>query len=68
MVLKQTFDVIIKDVNGNVLYEFRDVKPQIEASPVTIADGKFIKNEKVILECIAENAIKGEINLLDTGE
>jgi len=68
MELKQNFDVIIKDVNGNVIYEFHNVKPTIQASTVTISDGKFVKNEKVVLECVAENALSGEINVLDTGE
>ena len=68
MELKQNFDVIIKDVNGNVIYEFHNVKPSIQASTVTISAGKFVKNEKVVLECVAENALSGEINVLDTGE
>ena len=61
MNIRQTFDVIVKDVNGNVLYEFRDVKPVIQAETVTISDGKFIKTQKIILECVAENAIEGVV-------
>ena len=62
MEFRQIFDVIVKDINGNVLYEFKNVVPVVKQETVTISDSKFIKNQVVVIECVAENLISGDVS------
>jgi len=61
MQIKQTFDVIVKDINGTELFVFKNVKPVIKAETITISSERFVKNQHIVLECVAENALAGEV-------
>jgi len=61
MDIRQVFNVVVLDVNGNVLYEFKNVVPNKVATTVTLSSDKFVKNQVVELVCVAENAISGEV-------
>ena len=53
MDVRQVFNVIVLDVNGNVLYEFKNVVPNKVATTVTLSSDKFVKNQVVELVCVA---------------
>ena len=54
------YTVVLKDINGNVLGEIPGTEKEIKAGPVIISDGKFIKNDTVILEAVVTNALMDE--------
>jgi len=54
------YNVNLRDINGNLLYTFENVEPQVTAGTVTISDGKFIKNDIITLNCVVDNAIEGD--------
>ncbi|APT75060.1 hypothetical protein LN42_00600 [Marinitoga sp. 1137] len=60
MILNQKFNVKILDVKGNLLFEFKDVKPSIQAETFTVTNDGVKKNQIIEIKCIAENAITGE--------
>lgn len=53
--------IVIKDINGKNIGTFSKPMTTKIDGPITIADGRFIKNDIVTLECVATNAIKGEV-------
>jgi len=55
------YNVIIKDLNGELLFEFKDVKPTIKAETITVTGNSFVKNQILELECVAKNVLKGEL-------
>lgn len=57
----ERYTVNIFDINGELLYKFEDVKPVITKDTVTISEGKFVKDRQIELNCIAENAISGQV-------
>ena len=50
----------MKDIGGNLIGTFSKPMTTKIDGPITISDGRFIKNDIVTIECIAANAIKGE--------
>ena len=53
------YRVEVYDVNGNLLYVFKNPEVTTKAGPVLIVGDKFIKRDTVILKCVAENAVDG---------
>jgi hypothetical protein len=51
---------VVKDIKGETVGTFSKPTTTKIDGPITIADGRFIKNDIVTLECVATNAIKGE--------
>jgi len=52
--------IVVKDIGGNLIGTFSKPMTTKIDGPITISDGRFIKNDIVTLECVATNAIKGE--------
>jgi hypothetical protein len=52
--------VEVYDVNGNLLYKCENPQKEVIRGPITIVNDKFVRNDTVILKCIAENAVYGE--------
>jgi hypothetical protein len=57
----ERYTVNVYDINGELLYKFEDVKPVITKDTITISEGKFVKDRQIELNCIAENAIAGQV-------
>jgi len=53
--------IVVKDINGNTVGTFTKPMATKIDGPITISDGRFIKNNTVTLECVATNAIEGEV-------
>ena len=51
--------VEVYDLNGNLLYRFKNPDVSTKAGPVLIVGDKFIRRDTVILKCVAENAVDG---------
>lgn len=56
----EKYVIVVKDIKGATIGTFsKPMQTKIDG-PITISDGRFIKNNIVTLECVATNAIKGE--------
>lgn len=55
------YNVIVKDINGEVLFEFKDIKPTVKAETFTVTSGYVEKKRLLILECVAQNVVKKDI-------
>lgn len=57
---KDIFVIEIYDTSGNLIGKFKNAQTAKITGPVTITDDKFIRHGKVLLQCTAQNAVKGE--------
>jgi hypothetical protein len=55
------YNVVIKDLNGELLFKFDDVKPVVKAETITVTGNSFQKNQIIELNCVATNVLKGEL-------
>ena len=59
------YDVIIKDIAGNVLFEFNNVKARTVSTDYRVVNGKVIENNKIKIECVADSIVNGDVPLGD---
>ena len=53
--------IVVKDIKGETVGTFSKPATTKIDGPITISDGRFIKTDIVTIECVATNAIKGEV-------
>ena len=51
-------NILVKDLEGNELAYFENVEPKSTSSRYEVADGKYIANDTLVIECVAENLMK----------